>query len=116
MKTWSCLNCNAQILAGNGPASLFCSELCKQRADTVRYGRRIFRDGRISEPLVAEAFNIRMAFAVTEVGYPRKPRELDAAIRQAVFDRNQGRCAQCGAPGSVIDHIGNSSSQLINLQ
>jgi hypothetical protein len=38
----------------------------------VRYGRQIYRGGRINDPLVKDAFRTKMAFAVTEVGYARE--------------------------------------------
>src|SRR5260370_27009223 len=98
------------------PGTLFCSEICKQRADTVRYGRRIYRDGRIQDPLVAEAFRTKMAFAVTDGGYPSMLRDVDAGIRNAVVERAGGRCVLCGQPGTEIDHIAGNSSQLNNLQ
>jgi 5-methylcytosine-specific restriction endonuclease McrA len=99
-----------------GQAPLFCSEICKQRADTVRYGRRVYRDGRIRDPLVAEALRTKMAFAVTDGGYPRTLRELDPDTRNAVVERDGGRCVLCGQPGIEIDHIAGSSSELSNLQ
>lgn len=111
-----CLNCDGPLPPEMKPGSLFCSEICKQRADTVRYGRRIYRDGRINDPLVAEAFRTKMAFAVTPIGYPLARRELDQPTRLAVFERDGGKCVRCGAPGSEIDHILSSSPDLANLQ
>ncbi len=111
-----CLNCDGLIPPHMRPGSLFCSEICKQRADTVRYGRRVFRDGRIQDPLVAEALRTKMAFAVTDGGYPSMLRDLDADIRNAVVERDGGRCVLCGQPGTEIDHIAGNSSELSNLQ
>jgi 5-methylcytosine-specific restriction endonuclease McrA len=111
-----CLNCDGTMPPRIRPGSLFCSEICKQRADTVRYGRRVYRDGRINDPLVAEALRTKMAFAVTDGGYPGAVRELDPATRQAVIDRDGGKCVLCGQTGTEIDHIANSSPELSNLQ
>src|SRR5260370_6945319 len=98
------------------PATLFCAEICKERPDTVRYGRRVYRDGRIKDPPVVEALRTKMAFAATDGGYPRMLRHLDAETRNAVVERDGGRCALCGQPGSEIDHIAGNSSELSNLQ
>ena len=111
-----CLNCDGLIPPHVRPGTLFCSEICKQRADTVRYGRRVNRDGRIRDPLVAEALRTKMAFAVTDGGYPSTLRELDLDTRNAVVERDGGRCVLCGQPGIEIDHIAGSSSELSNLQ
>ena len=43
-------------------------------------------------------------------------RRLSPTTREAVWDRDQGRCRLCGAPGDEIDHISDSSSALSNLQ
>ena len=111
-----CLNCDKPMPPQVAPGTLFCSDICRQRADTVRYGRRIFRDGRVEDPLVADAFRTKMAFAVTEVGYARIVRELDLETRQTVIARDGGKCVLCAAPGTEIDHIVDSSSELTNLQ
>jgi hypothetical protein len=95
---------------------LFCSEICRQRADTVRYGRRIYRDGRIKDALVADAFRTKMAFAVTEIGYAEAGRELDSETRRSVIERDGGKCVMCGKPGTEIDHVVDSSLELMNLQ
>ena len=53
--------------------ALFCSAWCAEIADTVRYQRRVFRDGRIQRPDVQEAIRTRNAFLLIG-GY----RSLDA--------------------------------------
>ncbi len=111
-----CLNCDGLMPPQMRPGTLFCSEICKERADTVRYARRVDRDGRINDPLVAEALRTKMAFAVTNGGYPRMLRDLDAQTRKTVLERDGGRCGLCGQPGTEIDHIAGSSSVLSNLQ
>jgi len=111
-----CLNCDGLMPPQTRPGTLFCSEICKQRADTVRYARRVYRDGRIKDPLVAEALRTKMAFAVTDGGYPSMLRDLDAETRNEVIERDASRCVLCGQPGNEIDHIAGNSSKLDNLQ
>ena len=94
---------------------LFCSEACADEAKLIRYVRRCKRDGRINRPDVREAIEIRIAHAVSG-GYDAKERLLPTAVREAVFERDNGRCQKCDQPGTDIDHIHGSSNDLDNLQ
>lgn len=94
---------------------LFCSGLCMQTCDTVRYWRRVLRDGRIERPDVREAVRTRVAFLLAG-GYGRTSRRLAKNIRAAVWARDQGLCRRCGKPGEEIDHINGDSPDLDNLQ
>jgi hypothetical protein len=82
---------------------LYCSELCKQEADWVRYARAVTRDGRIGQRDVLEALQIKKALILSG-GYPAKERSLTNEVRKTVFDRDFGRCCICGGPASQIDH------------
>lgn len=95
--------------------TLFCSTWCAEIASTVRYQRRVFRDGRIEQPDVREAVMIRNAFLLAG-GYHSLGRTLTQATRTEVKVRDGGRCRICGKPGVEIDHILDSSSDLENLQ
>lgn len=94
---------------------LFCSAWCAEIAATVRYQRRVYCDGRIREPDVQRAVQIRNAFLLAG-GYRALGRTLSTATRVAVKNRDDGRCRSCGKPGTEIDHIAGSSPQLDNLQ
>lgn len=96
-------------------AALFCSELCGQTAEFVRYLRRVTRDGRINDPDVQYATQVRMAHLVAG-GYAKTARHLSTAIRAQVRERDGGRCRYCGKPGDEIDHSAGDSSDLANLQ
>jgi 5-methylcytosine-specific restriction endonuclease McrA len=100
----TCLNCDDPI-PGRNPARLYCGPLCRDTARTVRYVRAVKADGRIKEPDVAEAVKIRIAM-VLGGGYPAEERKLTSAERQAIFERDGGRCRSCGAPATEVDHIG----------
>jgi hypothetical protein len=108
-----CANC----MQGLAPQieGLFCSELCGQYASTVRYWRRIVRDGRIGKPDVQAALNIRIAHLLAG-GYARRARQLPDETRALVWQRDENRCRACGAPGAEIDHIADDSPDLANLQ
>jgi hypothetical protein len=94
---------------------LFCSELCRQTADVIRYWRGISRDGRIESPDVETALKTRVAHLLAG-GYPEQARRLSPTTRAQVWDLDQGRCRQCGGPGQEIDHINGDSPLLSNLQ
>lgn len=108
---FSCPNCDLSIFE----AALFCSERCKQEAKFVRYVRNCKKDGRDRQPDIREAIQIKLA-SILGGGYPEKERRLPKEVREAVIDRDKGRCRQCGATGDQVDHIQGSSNDLSNLQ
>jgi 5-methylcytosine-specific restriction endonuclease McrA len=108
-----CANCLRRL--PDDIDGLFCSELCSQTAKTIRYWRRIARDGRISQPDVQEAIRTRVAHLLAG-GYHEAARQLSPAIRSQVWDRDGGRCVLCGQQGAEIDHITGDSPDLGNLQ
>lgn len=94
---------------------LFCSELCRQTAEVVRYWRGVVRDRRIEQADVQTALSTRLAHLLAG-GYAEQARRLPRATRKQVWERDQGRCRECGKPGEEIDHINGDSSSLTNLQ
>ena len=90
-------------------------ELCSQTASTIRYWRRIVRDGRIHQPDVREAIRTRVAHLLAG-GYQEAARRLSPTSRVQVWERDGGRCVLCGQPGAEIDHITDDSRELGNLQ
>ena len=106
-----CVNCNQPL----DTADIYCSELCQQEAELVRYTRKCIEDGRYDLPDVQEVISIRCAF-VLNGGYSRRKRYLSAKRRQAVIQRDGKRCQECGQPANQIDHIQSSNNELTNLQ
>lgn len=94
---------------------LFCTELCRQTASTVRYWRRIVRDDRLARPDVREALTIQIAHLLAG-GYAANARRLPRATRDQVWKRDEGLCRGCGGQGEEIDHIDGDSPDLTNLQ
>jgi 5-methylcytosine-specific restriction endonuclease McrA len=109
----ACANCLGEL--PDEIEGLFCSELCRRTAETIRYWRRIRRDGRLLQPDVKEALQTMVAHLLAG-GYNRQARRLPTATRDAVWARDAGRCASCGKPGEEIDHINGDSGNLDNLQ
>ncbi len=108
-----CANCLTSLSIEAG--GLFCHDLCRQVAGTVRYLRAVYRDGRILEPDVNYAVSIRLAH-LQSGGYDERSRRLPANVRVEVMTRDKGLCVKCGAPGVEIDHIEGPSGVLDNLQ
>jgi hypothetical protein len=94
---------------------LFCSELCMQTCDTVRYWRRVTRDGRYERSDVRQAVWTRVAFLLAG-GYGKAARRLSPETRERVWGRDGGACRRCGQPGEEIDHIQRDSPDMDNLQ
>ncbi len=106
-----CMNCDKTI----PEAVLFCSPLCREEAKFVRYYRACIQDGRIEQPDIHEALQIRLAHILAG-GYRADLRQLSDALRKAVIDRDHGRCRRCGAAANQIDHVDGDSHDLDNLQ
>ena len=106
-----CPNCDEPI----GAPTLFCSDLCRDEAKFVRYYRACIKDGRIKQPDVVEALQIRMAH-ILGGGYAERERRLSLDLRGQVIERAKGLCQSCGALGNQVDHISGNSSNLSNLQ
>ncbi|MGH2406764.1 MAG: HNH endonuclease [Candidatus Limnocylindrales bacterium] len=109
-----CVECSASITTERRPR-LYCSDRCRQTLKLVHYGRRVFRDGRIADPLVKDAIGTRIAFIVAG-GYPERQRALPAKARAAIFERDASLCQLCGKPATQIDHIRGDSSDPSNLR
>jgi 5-methylcytosine-specific restriction endonuclease McrA len=105
-----CANCG-------GPSNaLFCSELCTQEAGFVRYLRRIIADGRIADLGVLRDGIGTPLLMLRAGGYPTKARTVPPNVRQAIIERDHGRCRICRRPGNEIDHINGSSNDPSNLR
>ena len=109
-----CANCARQIIAPTA-RSIYCSDLCRQVPDWIRYFQRAEADGRSALPDVREALGIKLAH-IAGGGYRQRERQLPEALRQEVMARDGELCQQCGAPGTDIDHIRDSSPDPSNLQ
>ena len=108
---FTCLNCDASLEG----SSLYCSDLCIQMAELIRYARRCRRDGRDQRADVREAIEIKIGL-VLGGGYDERARRLAAGIRDQVKTRDRGLCVLCGQIGTVLDHKAGSSPDLANLQ
>jgi 5-methylcytosine-specific restriction endonuclease McrA len=111
-KRWGAVSRSSRSALVQG---LFCSELCRQTADTIGYWRRTIRDGRIERPDIKRALRTRIAHLLAG-GYSERARRVPEDVRRQVRIRDHGLCRACGRPGEEIDHINGDSSALANLQ
>lgn len=106
---------------------LYCSDLCMQIGELVRYCRKKLTDGGLivhrdgsktwADPLVErDGYQMRLAM-ILGGGYRATERHLPPAIRKAVLDRDGHRCVRCGATEELeIDHVHGDAAELSNLQ
>jgi hypothetical protein len=107
-----CPNCDTR----SERKKLFCSELCNQEAQLIRYIRRVLKDDRAADvEVLRDGIGTRMLM-VRSGGYPTRARTIAPALRAAVVARDAAQCVLCGAPGTEIDHIRGSSDELTNLR
>src|SRR5947209_4905346 len=111
---FSCLNCD-QPMTLTTVVKLYCSDLCSDEAKFIRYFRARRSDGRINQPDIQEALQIRMGHILAG-GYKERERRLPDPVRRTIFARDKSLCQECGQPGTDIDHIEGSSNELENLQ
>lgn len=94
---------------------LFCSLLCQDTANTIRYWRKTSRNGKFeADPDVRYAISIRLAHMLAG-GYNSEARRIPLDVRALVIERDRV-CVKCGSPGEEIDHIDGDSSDPDNLQ
>lgn len=108
-----CANCARLIVSRR--QRIYCSDLCSQVADWVRYFQRTRADGRWRLPDIQESLSVRLAH-ISAGGYDDSGRSLSAKVRGEIIERDGGICRKCGKPGNEIDHIAGSSADLSNLQ
>ena len=109
-----CLQCDEELVPMSKPR-LYCGMACEQEAEIVRYIRRCSKDGRLEQPDVQDAIQIRLAHIVAG-GYDKNARKLSKEQRTEVVVRSDGLCVVCGKPGIEIDHIKGPSDDQANLQ
>lgn len=111
---FSCVNYDG-ILAVTKQPKLFCSDKCQQEAKFVRYFRNCKSNGRINQPDIREALQMKLAH-ILGGGYKASERRISLSVRRAVYKRDKRTCQKCGKPGRDIDHINGSSNEIENLQ
>jgi len=108
-----CANCARPVVPAR--QRTYCSDLCSQVADWVRYFQRVRSDGRFQRFDIQEALGMKLAH-IAAGGYDDRGRALSAENRRVIFERDGGLCQQCGKLGTEIDHISGSNANPSNLQ
>ena len=98
--THECVECTNQVPYGK----LFCGISCRQRAKAVRYIRSVKKRGIHDRSDIKEAINEKILWAF-HGGYA----PLSWDIIDAVWERDDSKCVECGAEGSQVDHVQGSN-------
>ncbi len=111
-----CANCDAQFQFGS-EFTAFCSLACNSQARLVRAFRLAFAMyGRDSLPTeVEQGLRVKMAQTLAG-GYDSTARNLSRAAREAIIERDGGRCVWCNSPSTEIDQVDCDSSDRSNLR
>ncbi|MEV6417900.1 HNH endonuclease [Kribbella sp. NPDC051718] len=112
----TCVNCEAQFGPPRCRTSPYCSVRCHDQAKYVRYARAKRREyGGNLPPDIRHALWVKRIHALG-AGYDESARRISPARREAILERDGGRCVNCGKPADEIDHRDGSSAELSNLR
>ena len=95
-----CVECSSDVPYGK----LFCRSSCRQRAKAIRYIRSVKRRGIHDRIDIKNAINEKILWAYLG-GY--EPLSWD--VIDAVWERDNSKCVECGEDGSQVDHIQGSN-------
>ena len=98
----NCPNCSIPVQSNRSP---YCSDTCREQSAFVRQFRSAVLDGKIQDPERQGALGQKLWF-VLGGGYPRRDVLVPARVRLKVIEREGGKCEQCGAKATTIDHSG----------
>lgn len=110
-RSFKCAWCDARV---HRP-SPFCSDLCKEKAKHIRYGRKKLEEGTFWNEDIMDALLTKVA-SVASGGYADKARRVPPANRAKVIDRASGLCERCGQPGSEVHHRFGDSNDSRHLE
>lgn len=116
----TCPNCDKDFVMTKA-VQVYCPApaRCYDEADAVRYARKKYEEyaGQSLPMDIQAAIDMNRHLAWETTGYDKRERKKADAQRLAVFERDKGRCVECGRIGSEVDHIdGTDSNRLDNLQ
>ncbi len=98
----ACPNCGVLFESTRSP---YCSDECREIAAFVRQFRSAVREGSIAILDKQGALGQKLWY-VLGGGYPRRDALVPDRVRLKVIERERGKCQQCGAMATTIDHSG----------
>ena len=98
----TCPNCGILVKSKRSP---YCSDECREVAAFVRQFRSAVREDSIAIPEKQAALGQKLWY-VLGGGYPRRDVLVPDRVRLKVIEREGGKCQQCGAKATTIDHSG----------
>jgi hypothetical protein len=97
-----CPNCGAAVASTRSP---YCGGVCRDTAAFVRQIRTSLAEGTLVDEERQAAFG-QLFWYQLGGGRPYRQQLVDDKGLKRVFKNYDGRCADCGAPATTIDHIG----------
>lgn len=98
----TCPNCDAPCDLARTP---YCCDECREMAAFVRQFRAAIENGTIGSEDRQAALGQKL-WHLLGGGYPRRDALVSARVRAQVIQREGGRCQECGAKATTIDHSG----------
>ncbi|MBS1701581.1 MAG: hypothetical protein JST12_07965 [Armatimonadetes bacterium] len=98
----SCPNCGIPVASTRSP---YCSDACREASAFVRQFRSGVEEGSIHNHDRQAALGQKLWY-VLGGGYPRREVLVPNRVILKVIEREGGKCEECGAKATTIDHSG----------
>ena len=108
----TCPNCGVRTGSTRTP---YCSAECREIAGFVRQIRAGLADGSILDPDKQIAFG-QVLWTILGGGRPLRRHLIPEKVQFQILQKAGGKCALCGAPAVVVDHIRTGCNRPINLR
>jgi hypothetical protein len=107
-----CPNCGQPASSTRSP---YCGTDCRELAGFVRSFRSGLRDGTLSDPDKQIALG-QVLWRILGGGLPFRNSLISEKDLARLYKKTDGRCEECGAPASTVDHRGSHCNRTTNLR
>lgn len=108
----NCPNCDRAVGSTRSP---YCSTECREISGFVRQFRATLHTDAIFEKDKQIAFG-QIFWRLLGGGLPFRNSLIEPKASKRLFDKYEGRCAECGVPATTVDHIGSHCNRTSNLR
>ncbi len=107
-----CPNCGQPASSTRSP---YCGTDCRELAGFVRSFRSGLRDGTLSDPEKQLALG-QVLWRILGGGLPFRNSLISEKDLARLYKKSEGRCEECGAPATTVDHRGSHCNRTSNLR